>query len=97
MCIADEVESLWNAGIRTTGCCCGHGKYLGFIQVVDEDIEKMNKLGYVNYIYEDDFEGSNRKDAFVTKSYRHTFDEYTNEFQGVIGSIRKKMVLHGCK
>lgn len=27
-CIADVIESLWRAGIRTTHSCCGHnGKY----------------------------------------------------------------------
>jgi len=40
-CISDEILSLWGKGIRTTGCCCGHGRELGFIQVVDEDIDKM--------------------------------------------------------
>ena len=33
-CLADEIESLWNKGIRTAGCCCGHGKYLGFINII---------------------------------------------------------------
>ena len=25
-CIAEQIESLWKAGIRTTGCCCGHNE-----------------------------------------------------------------------
>ena len=49
-CLADEIESLWNKGIRTTGCCCGHGKYLGFINVYQDDIEKMEHLGYLKMI-----------------------------------------------
>lgn len=24
-CIVDAVKALWAAGIRTIGCCCGHG------------------------------------------------------------------------
>ena len=24
-CIAAEIEALWEAGIWTRGCCCGHG------------------------------------------------------------------------
>lgn len=23
-CIAEQIEALWKAGIRTAGCCCGH-------------------------------------------------------------------------
>jgi hypothetical protein len=26
-CIADEVSELNRVGIKTLGCCCGHGKY----------------------------------------------------------------------
>lgn len=66
-CLADEIESLWNKGIRTTGCCCGHGKYLGFINVYQDDIEKMEHLGYQHYIFEDDFGGEKRKDTFIPK------------------------------
>ncbi len=38
-------------GIKTTGCCCGHGYTLGFIEVTDESIEDMKRLGYIHYIY----------------------------------------------
>ena len=67
-CIANEILSLWEKGIRTMGCCCGHGRELGFIQVMDEDIDKMLQLGYVNYIYPNDFGGEKRKDAFIPKN-----------------------------
>ena len=72
-CIADEIESLWNHGIKTTGCCCGHGRNLGFIQVRDECIEKMSELGYQNYIYENEFGGIKRKDAFIPKTTEHKY------------------------
>ncbi len=25
-CIARQVEALWNAGVETLSCCCGHGR-----------------------------------------------------------------------
>lgn len=28
-CIADVMERLWEAGVRTRGCCCGHNGQLG--------------------------------------------------------------------
>lgn len=66
-CLADEIESLWNKGIRTAGCCCGHGKYLGFINVYQDDIEKMEHLGYQHYIFEDDFGGEKKKRYIYSK------------------------------
>mgnify|MGYP001116736770 CR=1 FL=1 len=72
----DEIEELWRKGIRTTGCCCGHGIWLGFIEVVDEDITKMEQMGYVHYIYERELGGKERMDAFIPKSYGHIYDSY---------------------
>jgi hypothetical protein len=34
-CIADLVQALNDAGIETIGCCCGHGKVDGDIQLAD--------------------------------------------------------------
>lgn len=45
-CLLKEVISLWEKGIRTTGCCCGHGKLEPFIGVEFDDIQKMKDLGY---------------------------------------------------
>lgn len=28
-CIADAIQALWDAGIRTRGCCCGHQGQFG--------------------------------------------------------------------
>ena len=75
-CLADEIEFLWRKGIRTAGCCCGHGIWLGFIEVFEEDIPKMEQMGYVHYIYGDEFGGVERKDAFIPKSYGHIYDGY---------------------
>ena len=46
-CISDEVRSLWEQGIKTTGCCCGHGKLEPFIGVAPSDIPRMKSLGYL--------------------------------------------------
>lgn len=46
-CVAEEISFLWNNGIRTTGCCCGHGIEEGTICVVKEDRWRMiEELGY---------------------------------------------------
>lgn len=81
-CIADEVEELWNRGIKTTGCCCGHGAALGMIQVREECIPAMEQMGYVHYIYETNFGGVKRKDAFIPKSYGHRYNGYSDGYIG---------------
>lgn len=45
-CLLPEIISLWEMGIKTTGCCCGHGKQPPFIGVIEADIQKMKDLGY---------------------------------------------------
>lgn len=45
-CLEEEIRELWSVGIRTTGCCCGHGKTSGSIGVEKVDIPTMIKLGY---------------------------------------------------
>ena len=78
ICLKDEIEDLWSKGIKTTGCCCGHGSanLSGFIEVTDDCISKMEKMGYIHYIYAEQFGGVNRKDAFIPKSYGHIYDGY---------------------
>ena len=81
-CLANEIEELWAMGIKTTGCCCGHGLALGFIEITDECIEQMEKLGYVHYIYDNNCGGVERKDAFVPKTYGHIHNGYSHGFLG---------------
>lgn len=45
-CIENEIKWLWELGVHTTGCCCGHNKIDGFIGVIDSDIDFMLELGY---------------------------------------------------
>lgn len=80
-CLANEIEELWKKGIRTMGCCCGHGRHLGMIQVLPEDAKKMVALGYEFYIYPEDYNFS-RADAFIPKSYGHDYSGYTDSYLG---------------
>lgn len=45
-CLVTEIKILNDMGIKTIGCCCGHQKHPGYIQVDPEYIEKMRALGY---------------------------------------------------
>lgn len=48
-CLLPEIIHLWELGIKTTGCCCGHGKtdmQEPFIGVEFAYIDKMLELGY---------------------------------------------------
>lgn len=45
-CLVEEIRWLWSLGIRTYGCCCGHGRDLGIINVDEKDTLKMVELGY---------------------------------------------------
>lgn len=46
-CLASEIRMLNDMGIRTIGCCCGHGADAGYIQVEPKHINAMKQLGYV--------------------------------------------------
>lgn len=49
-CLIHEIIHLWEQGIKTTGCCCGHGDITkAYIQVQKECILKMKELGYVEH------------------------------------------------
>ena len=49
-CLLPEILQLWEQGIKTTGCCCGHGNFkMAYIGVKFEDIQKMKDLGYEVY------------------------------------------------
>ena len=81
-CLKEEIEFLWSNNIVTKGCCCGHGRNLGFIQVSDGCIDKMLSMGYQNYIYEDKYGGVERRDAFIPKSIHHYYDGYSDGHLG---------------
>ena len=62
-CIMDEIQSLWDKGILTLGCCCGHNILPPFVNVADEHIQQMLDMGYIQ-----DHWDSKRKDTFRLKS-----------------------------
>lgn len=83
-CLAEEIQKLWSLGIKTTGCCCGHGRVLGYIGVTNDCIEKMYELGYQNYIFPDEYEwgGADRQDSFIPKTTHHVYEGFSEGFLG---------------
>lgn len=68
-CLSEEIQYLWSQGIHTLGCCCGHNKKIGFIQVERTDFQKMLDMGYEWYHdYPKELGGKDRYDAFIPKS-----------------------------
>lgn len=68
-CLVNEIQELWKQNIHTLGCCCGHGKQKGFIQVEPMDQDKMLQLNYQWYHeYPEEFGGIYRFDAFIPKT-----------------------------
>ena len=45
-CLVKEINKLNSDGIKTIGCCCGHGRKQGYIQVAPEFVSKMLKFRY---------------------------------------------------
>jgi hypothetical protein len=45
-CIVEAIEQLWDKGIETTGCCCGHNYMRGWVSVHPDDYAAMFELGY---------------------------------------------------
>ena len=81
-CLVDEIKYLWDQGIITLGCCCGHGRELGMINVDLKSVNKMLELGYQFYIFDDKFGGVDRKDTFIPKSTYHYYNGYRDGFLG---------------
>ena len=53
-CLSGEIGELWQLGVETTGCCCGHNKVRPMINVKPEYHNKMIKLGYKHWVNEFD-------------------------------------------
>lgn len=45
-CIVDAIQQLWDKGIETTGCCCGHNYMRAWVGVHPDDYIAMFELGY---------------------------------------------------
>lgn len=64
-CLVNEIKHLWDVGIRTYGCCCGHGIDRGMINVDERDANRMVEL---RYEYEPDIQEGCWKYTFIPKS-----------------------------
>lgn len=51
-CLADEIQTLWDAGIKTVASCCGHHKVDQSICVIEEDEGLMAVRGYFMHVQE---------------------------------------------
>lgn len=45
-CIVEAIHQLWDRGIETTGCCCGHNYMRAWVSVHPDDYIAMFELGY---------------------------------------------------
>lgn len=45
-CLVGEINRLNNEGVKTIGCCCGHGRRQGYIQVAPDSVAEMLKREY---------------------------------------------------
>lgn len=61
-CVPDLVE-LWHNGVITLGCCCGHKKSKGFINVDPDDFGLALSLGFEKYIFSGKLGGVDRCDT----------------------------------
>ena len=64
-CLVNEIRALWNLGIITTGCCCGHNQMESFIGVLDKFIPQMRGLGYMVHFNQC---RPNDEDSFISKT-----------------------------
>lgn len=88
-CLADEIKALWQWGIITTGCCCGHGARLPYIGVIEEHIPLMERFEYVVHSNFSSFpESLNRKDSFYPKSIRITAKMVEKSYKQILGLVK---------
>lgn len=97
-CIVDQVISLWEAGIKTYGSCCGHNTKQGFINV-GKYFNDAVALGFEPYVFKDD---KSRQDTVKTKPFttstRDTMQARIVELEGVLFDVLVEYKgLDGCK
>lgn len=96
-CLLPEILELWEMGIKTTGCCCGHGKKeFAYIGVDEKDIGRMKEMGYK--VWHNSCR-PNDEDSFIPKtelSYGNAdrgfnwWDNNSNEPPGNSGKLTKE-------
>ena len=45
-CLLPELRAMWEQGIQTVCCCCGHGETEAYIRVKGEYAGTMREMGY---------------------------------------------------
>lgn len=45
-CIAEEIKWLNDQGVRTEGCCCGHGRTKANAMITPSSYKRAKELGY---------------------------------------------------
>lgn len=76
-CLIYEILELWDRGIRTTSCCCGHGDPThAHIGVAEEDIPRMKQMGYE--VFHNEFRPDD-EDFFIPKTVLN-YGEITHAF-----------------
>lgn len=79
-CLVSEIKSLNEHGIKTVGCCCGHGKSQGYIQVRRGYGNKMEALGYEKLPIDENGNGHN---CFKPKSKIETRLCVFGKYEGI--------------
>lgn len=65
-CLVEEIKTLWNKGVITEACCCGHNvQGIAHIIVNNRSINKMISMGYNRWTNPMDH---TRRDGFKPKS-----------------------------
>jgi hypothetical protein len=66
--VKDEIQKLWSEGILTTGSCCGHNIGNPMINVSEDSIEHMERLGYQHITWGND---EQNRFTFTPKTLEH--------------------------
>lgn len=71
-CIADEIEKLNNYGVKTLGCCCGHGEYNPECLIDMSSISICKKLGYDVHEYSDEHTEQGIYEIYLKSKFIYT-------------------------
>ena len=89
-CLESEIKQLWDLGIKTNGCCCGHNKLIPFIGVFEEDIDKMLQMGYVTQTNPTNLE---RYDSFYPKTIKINMDGLEQNWEKIMPNYSRHLIL----
>ena len=92
-CLEKEIKELWNQGIMTTGCCCGHNKSTPYIGVFQQDIKKMVDMGYIITVNFAGTHNIHRMDSFFPKSIKISYVMWRSYFKHADMIIKEYCVI----